>query len=236
MPAPSYPRSGRHPWSPSVVHHILSDPIYAGTAYANRYTCVPARKPGASRAAQPTHRRGDCRQLKPREQWIAIPVPAMIDAEIWDRAQAQLARNAALSFRNNSKHNYLLRCLLTCEACGLAMFGRTTRPTARQPERQLLHVPRQGLHPDAPATALPEPQSSRPRNSRPPSGSTSPACSPTRATAGAVRAPRCHGGGRNCHATVLPSSSSDHASGPRSPVPTSACSMPTRPRRSAWPS
>ena len=56
--------------------------------------------------------------------------------DIWDRAQAQLARNAALSFRNNTKHNYLLRCLLTCEACGLAMFGITRPATARLPERQ----------------------------------------------------------------------------------------------------
>ena len=56
--------------------------------------------------------------------------------DIWDRAQAQLARNAALSFRNNTKHNYLLRCPLTCEACGLAMFGITRPATARLPERQ----------------------------------------------------------------------------------------------------
>src|SRR3954447_20963730 len=42
---PPLPRSGRHAWSPSTVHHILSDPIYAGTAYANRYGSVPAAKP-----------------------------------------------------------------------------------------------------------------------------------------------------------------------------------------------
>ena len=24
---PWFPRSGRHPWSPSVVHHILSDTV-----------------------------------------------------------------------------------------------------------------------------------------------------------------------------------------------------------------
>ena len=134
---PYLPRSGRHAWSPSTVQHILSDPIYTGTAYANRYTYVPATKPrriGAQRS--PRTGEATCRRLKPREQWIAIPVPALIDMDIWDRAQAQLARNAALSFRNNTKHNYLLRCLLTCEACGLAMFGITRPATARLPERQ----------------------------------------------------------------------------------------------------
>ncbi len=131
---PYLPRSGRHVWSPSLVHHVLSDPVYAGTAYANRYSFVPAKKPRRDRG--PRTGEATCRQLKPREQWIAIPVPALVDQETWDRAQAQLARNAALSFRNNTKYNYLLRCLLTCQTCGLAMFGRTYVARASQPERR----------------------------------------------------------------------------------------------------
>jgi site-specific DNA recombinase len=110
---PWYPRSGRHPWSSSVVHHILSEPIYTGTAYANRYDFVEAKKP---RSRKPSYTGRGCRRMRPREQWIAIAVPPIIDQELWDRAQAQLARNAKLSFRNNQKHNHLLRCLLTCGA------------------------------------------------------------------------------------------------------------------------
>ena len=131
---PYHPRSGRRPWGSSVVHHILADPVYAGTAYANRYDYVPARKPRRDRG--PRNHEPSCRQLKPREQWIAVPVPALVDADTWDRAQAQLARNAALSFRHNSKYNYLLRCLLTCKTCGLAMFGRTHRATTSLRERR----------------------------------------------------------------------------------------------------
>src|SRR3954468_2757000 len=103
-------------------------------AYANRYSFVPPRKP--RRPYGPRTGEATCRQLKPREQWIAIPVPAIVDQETWDRAQAQLARNAALSFRNNTKHNYLLRCLMTCATCGLAMFGRTYAAGGKQPERR----------------------------------------------------------------------------------------------------
>src|SRR5215213_1989344 len=40
-----HPRSGRHPWSPSTVHSILSHPIPAGTTYANRYRYVAPEKP-----------------------------------------------------------------------------------------------------------------------------------------------------------------------------------------------
>ncbi|WP_428488497.1 recombinase family protein [Rhodopila sp.] len=131
---PHYPRSGRHPWSPTVVHHILADPVYAGIAYANRYNFVPPKKPRRNRG--PHSHEASCRQLKPREQWIAISVPALVDPDLWDRAKAQLARNASLSFRNNSKYSYLLRCLLTCKICGLAMFGRTYPARADQPERR----------------------------------------------------------------------------------------------------
>jgi site-specific DNA recombinase len=38
-------------------------------------------------------------------------VPALIDQETYRRAQEQLERNATLSFRNNTRHAYLLRCL-----------------------------------------------------------------------------------------------------------------------------
>ena len=131
---PHFPRSGRHPWSPSVVHHILAGPVYAGTAYANRYTFVPPKKPRRDRG--PRSHEASCRQPKPRELWIAISVPAPVEADTWDRAQMQLARNAALSFRNNTRYNYLLRCLLTCRTCGLAMYGRTCKATASQPERR----------------------------------------------------------------------------------------------------
>ena len=113
------------------MHHILSDPIYAGTAYADRYAYVPAAKPRARRG--PRTGAATCRRLKPREQWIAIPVPALVDQETWDRARAQLARNAALSFRNNTRHGYLPRGLLACAGCGLTMFGITRPATAPLP-------------------------------------------------------------------------------------------------------
>ena len=132
---PDRPRSGRPAWAPTTIHHILADPIYTGTAYANRYACVAPTKPSIQRGPRTAAATRRC--LKPREQWIAIPVPALVDQGTWDQAQAQLARNAALSFRNNTRHSYLLRCLLKCELCGLAMYGITRPASARKPARQV---------------------------------------------------------------------------------------------------
>jgi site-specific DNA recombinase len=131
---PWRPRNGRPAWSTSVVHHILSDPVYTGTAYANRYEYVPAIKPRRRDGARAGG--ASCRRLKPPEEWIAIPVAALIGQDLAERARAQLARNATLSFRHNTKHAYLLRCLLTCGSCGLAMFGTTHPATPRQAERR----------------------------------------------------------------------------------------------------
>jgi site-specific DNA recombinase len=130
---PWRPRSGKPYWAASVVHHILSDPVYTGTAYVNRYDYVPAvkpRRPESPRSGSPT-----CKRRRPPEDWIAIPVPAIIDPATADQAQAQRARNAVLSYRHNQKHDYLLRCLLTCGNCSLAMHGVTYPATGQQPAR-----------------------------------------------------------------------------------------------------
>ena len=120
---PWRPRNGKRLWSNAVVHRILSDPLYTGTAYANRHIFVVPRRPRTTgpRAGTPT-----CRKPRPREEWIPIAVPAVIDEPTHQAASDQLARNSVLSFRNNVRHDYLLRCLLTCRTCGLAMFGIIT--------------------------------------------------------------------------------------------------------------
>ncbi len=120
---PWRPRNGKRLWSNSVAHRILSDPLYTGTAYANRNELVVPRKP---RSTGPRTGLPSCRKRRPPEEWIPIPVPAIIDEITHQHASEQLARNSVLSFRNNTRNEYLLRCLLTCRTCGLAMCGVTT--------------------------------------------------------------------------------------------------------------
>ena len=104
---PWLPRCGRRPWAAGTVHHMLSDPVYAGTAYANRYQCVPASEPCGGR--EPGRGGKDRIRLRPQEQWIPIAVPALVDRATAERAAAQLTRNAAFALRNNKKHDDLLR-------------------------------------------------------------------------------------------------------------------------------
>ncbi len=131
---PWRPRSGNRRWSLSTVRHILADPVYTGVAYAHRYRYVPGKPTRDPRVCRGHESPG--RRLKPEEEWIPIPVPAIIDQDTYHQAQAQLARNASLSLRNNTRCSCPRRRLVTCGTCGLAMFGRAHKATVTQPERR----------------------------------------------------------------------------------------------------
>ena len=128
---PWRPRCGKRLGSNGVVQRILSDPVSTGTASAHRHVVVVPPKPRSTgpRAGTPT-----CRQPRPRAEWIAIRVPAIIDESTHQDAKSQRARDPVLSFRNPTRNDYVLRCLLTCRACGLAMYGITTHDGSRRRE------------------------------------------------------------------------------------------------------
>lgn len=64
---------------------------------------------------------GQSRNVRPRDEWITVEVPPIIEREVWELAQAQRGRNRELSQRN-ARHEYLLSGYLKC-ACGRAMSG-----------------------------------------------------------------------------------------------------------------
>jgi hypothetical protein len=54
-------------------HRILSDPVYTGTGYHNRYSFEVPRRP---RTHGPRSGERTCRSPRPRKKWIPIPVNA----------------------------------------------------------------------------------------------------------------------------------------------------------------
>jgi site-specific DNA recombinase len=64
--------------------------------------------------------------FRPREEWITVPVPALIDEVTFYRVQEQLKKNRAFSRRNlKRKDEYLLRCLVQCGVCGRSMVAHS---------------------------------------------------------------------------------------------------------------
>jgi len=119
LPTPT----GKPRWSVSTVRGILTNPAYAGTAYANRTRSVLAKQ---RKSAMLPVGPGESRALRPEEEWIPIPVPAVVTQEVFDRVQVKLSHNQQLAPRNNKTHQYLLRGLVSCGSCRLSSRGRTT--------------------------------------------------------------------------------------------------------------
>lgn len=121
-------------WGSSTIRHMLRDSAYRGQVRYNRTQTLPhcigqPRKYGRGHLSQARY------QLRPIEDWIIIEVPAIITEQLWQEVQDMLDQSKRFSARNNHKHGYLLRGLLTCALCGYTLAGRTAR------DRQTYYCP-----------------------------------------------------------------------------------------------
>jgi site-specific DNA recombinase len=113
---------GRPYWSGCSVRALLRDPTYTGVAFGNRYRCVPAK--GRVSPLLPLGP-GKSHLLKAPEEWVPIPVPAIISQEVYQQVQDKLAHNRQRAARN-TRQEYLLRGHVSCGVCRLAAGARTT--------------------------------------------------------------------------------------------------------------
>lgn len=105
------PKLGGRQWYASNIANMLRLPAYAGVMHVRKVQRSKER---------PTRRQ------RPREEWIAVPVPAIVDAATWSAAQRALA---GLSRRRGPRNpsRYPLSGLLRCGECGGAMCGKPLR-------------------------------------------------------------------------------------------------------------
>ena len=103
IPSPS----GKPQWGTSTLDRLLRNEAYIGTVYYNRYERIEGAVRG--RKTRPRER--------PREEWIAIPVPAIIDRDTFDRASQISHENWRLNPRGAAPDAWLLRGLVQCGNC-----------------------------------------------------------------------------------------------------------------------
>ena len=117
---------GRTSWRKSTVRSILTNPVYTGNVYVGRYR-LHARC-GRRSALKPVgaHNRGGRRTAPESWTWVTH-VPAVVSQEVFDRVRHKLTQNLATAARNNTAHAYLLRSLVSCGSCGLALHARAYR-------------------------------------------------------------------------------------------------------------
>ncbi|HKZ03057.1 MAG TPA: recombinase family protein [Pyrinomonadaceae bacterium] len=107
-------------WHGSVVAEMLRAEAYIGTCYYNRHQYLPV----AGVLGQ-KHQRYQV-SLRPREEWIPISVPPIIDLATFQAAASRVRENEIFSPRNSQVDRYLLRRLVCCGHCGSSLVGLTT--------------------------------------------------------------------------------------------------------------
>jgi site-specific DNA recombinase len=121
-------RTGKTRWDRSVVWGMLRNPAYAGNAVFGK-TKVVNESAAVNRVARQAGRTsGRAIRIvdRPVEEWVHIPVPAIITPETFARAGQRLADNKRFASRN-SKVPSLLQGLAACASCGYAYYrGHTT--------------------------------------------------------------------------------------------------------------
>ena len=112
-------KSKRGVWSTSTLSTMLRHKGYIGEAHwGSSYAVVPEKplKSGKYKKVKKTSRK-----IKPEEEWIKIPIPPIIEPELFEKAGRQLKANFALCQRNK-KNEYLLAGKIEC-ACGRKRAG-----------------------------------------------------------------------------------------------------------------
>ena len=124
-----------HPcWERSTVWAMLRNPAYRGTACFGK-TQESARQRRSSRAvrmrSRPPRRGTRTQRETPRDQWIEIAVPALVDERSFDLAQERLRDNKRLAPRRTIEPS-ILQGLVHCAGCGYALYRTSTHSSARK--------------------------------------------------------------------------------------------------------
>ena len=119
-------------WERSVVWGVLRNSAYRGVACFGK-----TRASARTRVTRPLRWRGVIAQSttvgheRPREEWIEIPVPALVSEDSFARAQELLQENKIRSRRRTIEPS-IVQGMVSCQKCGYAFSRTSTQTTARK--------------------------------------------------------------------------------------------------------
>lgn len=111
-------------WHLSTIRDILRNPAYTGTAYFGRteksegFSEKIIRTKKGRIDSPPKHR-----QMRPKETWIPISIPTIIDEKSFQCAQERLDINKQYASRN-TKEMSILQGLVVCGLCGSTCYKK----------------------------------------------------------------------------------------------------------------
>jgi site-specific DNA recombinase len=106
------PPTGQRPvWGTSTISRILHNEAYIGRVYFNRTEVVADHRPGRRTRQIP----------RPRDGWIPITVPSIVDEAMFDAVRHVTRDNSQWSPRRAEPGQWMLRGLVKCGTCGVGV-------------------------------------------------------------------------------------------------------------------
>jgi site-specific DNA recombinase len=107
---------GKPVWPLATIWRLLRNEAYVGRLYWNRTHTGYDPSVGRARLTR-----------RPREEWVLIPVPAIVSDETFEAAQQAARDNAIFSPRRTEPGTFLLRRLVRCGHCGVKLAAHRAR-------------------------------------------------------------------------------------------------------------
>jgi site-specific DNA recombinase len=125
--------TGKTVWDRSAVWGMLKNPAYMGAAAFGKTRQGLLRPRLRARRRRPVQpRRAVSSYDVPPEEWLRIPVPAIVEPELFAAVQEQLRENQRYARQSRRGALYLLQGLVQCQHCGYAFYGKRLSPSARK--------------------------------------------------------------------------------------------------------
>src|SRR5215468_12065454 len=118
-------------WERSVVWGMLRNPAYRGVACFGKTRLSARAQMRTQRRRGRTTPSNTAGHQRPREEWIEIPVPALVSEETFARAQELLYHNKLRSRRRTIAPS-VVQGLVGCAKCGYALSRVSTQTSARK--------------------------------------------------------------------------------------------------------
>jgi site-specific DNA recombinase len=112
-------RSGTTTWARTTIWGMLKNPAYMGSAAVGKTRAAafqPRLRAQRGRGAIP--RRAVSTVAAPAEDWISVPVPPLVSAELFATVQEQVRENQRRARQDQRGARYLLHGVLCCAQCG----------------------------------------------------------------------------------------------------------------------
>jgi site-specific DNA recombinase len=117
-------RNGLAHWNAATLGGMVKKSAYQGQAAFGKSRLVERRRLRAGRGHPEVPKNPYVQQRQPVEEHILIPVPALVDADLFAAAQKSVANNRRSLRERRTGASHFLQGLAVCSRCGYAICGQ----------------------------------------------------------------------------------------------------------------